>query len=1006
MAGKQIKGLTVEIGGDTSSLGKALESITKKGKSLSSELGSINKLLKLDPSNTELLAQKQKILADAISNTEEKLGVLREAEKQAQAQFERGEISAEQYRALQREVIATEAKLKQYKNALKETAQAAADLEAGTGKAAHGLQQQEKQTEETKQETVKLDGSMGDAVKGGFAALIGAAAAAVAAIAALAESTREYRTEMSKLDTAFKDANFTASTARKTYKELQGIFGETDQAVEAANHLAMLCSTEEELNQWTDILTGTYAKWGASLQPEALAEAANETARVGTVTGAVADALNWAAAEGETFGVTMRKATKENEEWNKAVEDAVTAEDYFNLALQACSSEQERQQLITKTLTGLYKGAATQYKRTNTELIRANKANDEWNSTLAECGEVVEPVVTDVKELGTALLKQAKAPLKDVANYIRNTFLPALVKVGSWATQNLPQIINLAASAATTVLLFKGAVSTAKLAMDGLTIATKLQAEAQKVLNLITNADPYFIMATAVMGIVTALGFLSIAMGETVEQNSVLTDAEKALIEESHKAAEAFREQQKATQDAMEGTVAEMDHIQDLADELLTLADASGAVQEKDQARADLILGLLNDALGTEYTMVDGVIQKYDELKASIDEVIASTLSNALLEDAKQGYVDAVKSQAGALDALIAAEKAYNDQLVINQKAQEDLAKATEAYEQKMASCTTAAEFAALAVSDEAIALEKATRAADSSATTLSELEGAYADAAADYEYYTNTIISYEQAMTAASQGNHEIVKSLLTQESQAYIDYGLNLDAETRKQLDVLYNKAIKTGQTAQFIKQQFEAGVAGYTQEMVDEAERAHEDAMGAFANAYADAAIIGQDLGTGLRIGLENTRPALLDTAKNMINDFLATQKKTARINSPSKETIEFGENLGEGAVIGVDNKTKDVAQAGQRQAQALLDSYRSQEVKAQNTLRGVADRQAALQAGSFMTAGSQNTGVLNKILTAIEKGQVLTINDDLLIGATEGKMDGALGARQILAERGAL
>ena len=106
MAGKVIKGLTVEIGGDTTKLGKALENVEKKSRDLSGELGEINRLLKVDPSNTELLAQKQKVLADAVSNTKSKLDTLREAEKQVQAQFERGEVSEAQYRALQREVMA------------------------------------------------------------------------------------------------------------------------------------------------------------------------------------------------------------------------------------------------------------------------------------------------------------------------------------------------------------------------------------------------------------------------------------------------------------------------------------------------------------------------------------------------------------------------------------------------------------------------------------------------------------------------------------------------------------------------------------------------------------------------------------------------------------------------------------------------------------------------------------------------------------------------------------
>ena len=69
MASKTIKGLTVEIGGDTTKLGKALEDVEKKSRDVSSELGEINKLLKMDPGNTDLLAQKQKVLADAVSTT-------------------------------------------------------------------------------------------------------------------------------------------------------------------------------------------------------------------------------------------------------------------------------------------------------------------------------------------------------------------------------------------------------------------------------------------------------------------------------------------------------------------------------------------------------------------------------------------------------------------------------------------------------------------------------------------------------------------------------------------------------------------------------------------------------------------------------------------------------------------------------------------------------------------------------------------------------------------------
>ena len=109
---KNIKGITIEIGGDTTKLDKALSGVNKETRSLQNELRNVNRLLKMDPKNTELLNQKQQILKETISQTSEKLKVLKEAEKQVQQQFERGEVSEEQYRGLQREIIKTEQDLK------------------------------------------------------------------------------------------------------------------------------------------------------------------------------------------------------------------------------------------------------------------------------------------------------------------------------------------------------------------------------------------------------------------------------------------------------------------------------------------------------------------------------------------------------------------------------------------------------------------------------------------------------------------------------------------------------------------------------------------------------------------------------------------------------------------------------------------------------------------------------------------------------------------------------
>ena len=107
----RIKGITVEIGGDTTKLSKALEGVNKNIKNTQTQLKDVQKLLKLDPSNTELLSQKHKLLADAVKATKEKLETLKTAAEQANQALANGEINQEQYDALQREIIETEQEL-------------------------------------------------------------------------------------------------------------------------------------------------------------------------------------------------------------------------------------------------------------------------------------------------------------------------------------------------------------------------------------------------------------------------------------------------------------------------------------------------------------------------------------------------------------------------------------------------------------------------------------------------------------------------------------------------------------------------------------------------------------------------------------------------------------------------------------------------------------------------------------------------------------------------------
>ena len=129
MAATTVKGITVEIGGDTTKLGKALESSEKQSRDLQKELKSVNTALKFSPDSIELITQKQKILTEQIAATEDKLKTLKEAEAQVAAQFEAGEIGEEQFRAFQREIVETESKLKTYTSQLEETGKKASALD-------------------------------------------------------------------------------------------------------------------------------------------------------------------------------------------------------------------------------------------------------------------------------------------------------------------------------------------------------------------------------------------------------------------------------------------------------------------------------------------------------------------------------------------------------------------------------------------------------------------------------------------------------------------------------------------------------------------------------------------------------------------------------------------------------------------------------------------------------------------------------------------------------------
>ena len=230
-------------------------------------------------------------------------------------------------------------------------------------------------------------------VAGKIATGIGVAGMAIGgAFIGAIEGTREYRKEMGLLESAFLTAGHSSESAKDTYSELNAVLGDSGQAVEASQHLALLADNEKELSTWTDIATGVYATFGESLPIEGLAEASNETAKTGILTGGLVDALNWA-------GISEEK---------------------FQEKLDKCTTEQERQNLIMDTLNGTYKKASDQYKETNKDVIEAEKAQQRLTDAMAEVGAVGEPIMTAIKNAVASMAEKAVPLIESMIEKFRD----------------------------------------------------------------------------------------------------------------------------------------------------------------------------------------------------------------------------------------------------------------------------------------------------------------------------------------------------------------------------------------------------------------------------------------------------------------------------------------------------------------------------------------------------------------------------------------------------------
>lgn len=202
---------------------------------------------------------------------------------------------------------------------------------------------------------------IGGAIVEGIKAIAGAAMDLASELWGLDEATKDYRAEQGKLVTAFEANGHGADVAAKAYTSLYKVVGDSGEATEAAQLLANLAQSTQDVDAWARIAAGTAGQFGDALPITSLIEAANEAAKTGESVSALDDALNWVGADTEAFKESLAAAT----------------------------TEEERLKLITDTLSKAYDGAADSFFAANAELIRARENEKMLQDASAALGGAV-----------------------------------------------------------------------------------------------------------------------------------------------------------------------------------------------------------------------------------------------------------------------------------------------------------------------------------------------------------------------------------------------------------------------------------------------------------------------------------------------------------------------------------------------------------------------------------------------------------------------------------------
>lgn len=684
---KRITGVTVEIGGDTTALSTAIKNLNKEINASQSELKEVEKLLKMDPTSTELLTQKQRYLGEEIEATRKKLETLKSIEDQMTEQLNSGKISQDKYDAFQREIMETEDRLKDLKkeaNSLPATLQSIGNTLDGVGS----------KIESAGNKLLPLTGgitALGAAsvsTANEFDSSMSQTAGALDIPVDQMENLRELALQMGQ-DTIFsaKEAGEAMTELAKgglTEAQIEGgaLVSTMDLAASSGMALGDAANTvvqtmgafqlgAEDSAVAVNALAGAAAASSTDVEPltQALSQVAAQAYNAGwnvqdttAVLAAFADAGINGSDAGTSLKTMLQRLAAPTDKAAALIEDlGINTRDSNGYMLSASDLAQELQDKLG-TLEPATRDAAMQTifgsdaMRAATVMMSGGSEAIEKYTAATYDMEAASRLANSQMGEGELAMERLKGSIETALITIGTQLAPVVTDIVNGFTDLVNKFGELDEETQKTIITFAGIAAAAGPVLS--------------VLGKLTSALSLIFAHPVIAGIAAVaagIGVLAAAIGSAKDETNALVEASEASLDAQTEQLQAARDLRKEYDDlalsrreSNSEIMTEYGYYNTLADELEDIVDENGRIKEGYEERAEVITGQLADALGIEIEIVDGVISKYGELTESIDQVIAKKQAEALLNQNEQAWLDAKSKQLELYTQLTDAQDRYN----------------------------------------------------------------------------------------------------------------------------------------------------------------------------------------------------------------------------------------------------------------------------------------------------------------------------------------------------------